>query len=201
MIRCLCAVFHLAKSLVCTSCSLADRFCKQFIFHKMGTGTGCKKSAVFYQFHSTKIDLTVAFDCIFDRTAGFCKCRWIQNDHIVLFSLFFELRKQFKNIFTYKFYGFIQTIQFRIFLCLVNSKLRCIYSCYFFRSGDSCIQCKRTGMCKAVQYPRIFTELLNRKTIIFLVKEKSCLLSVFDIDLISDTIFLNFDKCRKFFSR
>ena len=81
----------------------------------------------------------------------------------------------------------------------MNSKLRCIYSCYFFRSGDSCIQCKRTGMCKAVQYPRIFTKLLNRKTIIFLVKEKSCLLSVFDIDLISDTIFLNFDKCRKFF--
>ena len=124
VIRRLCAVFHLAKSLVCTSCGLANRFCKQFIFHKMGTGTGCKKSAVFYQFHSTKIDLTVAFDCIFDRTARFCKGRWIQNDHIVLFSLFFELRKQFKNIFTYKFYGFIKPIQFRLFLCLVNIKLR-----------------------------------------------------------------------------
>ena len=142
MIRCLCAVFYLTESLMCTSCGLTDCFCKQFIFHKMGTGTGCQKSAVFYQFHSTKIDLTVAFDCIFDRAAGFCKCRWVQNDHIVLFSLFFELRKQFKNIFAYKFYGFIQTVQFRIFLCLMNSKLRCIYSCYFFRSGDPAFSAK-----------------------------------------------------------
>ena len=55
-------------------------------------------------------------------------------------------------------------------------------------------------MCEAVQYSRIFTQLLDRKTIIFLIKEKSCLLSVFDIDLISDTVFLNLDKCRKFFS-
>ena len=82
----------------------------------------------------------------------------------------------------------------------MNSKLRCIYSGYFFRAGDSCIQCKGTGMCEAVQYSCIPAKLLDRETIIFLVKEKSCFLSVFDINLISDTVFLNIDKCRKFFS-
>ena len=40
VIRCLCSVFHLAQSLMCASGSLTDCFGKQFIFHKMGTGTG-----------------------------------------------------------------------------------------------------------------------------------------------------------------
>lgn len=69
MIRCLRSVFHLAKSLMRALCSLSDRLCKQFIFHKVGTGTGCQETTVFYQLQSAEIDLTVTLNCVFDGTA------------------------------------------------------------------------------------------------------------------------------------
>ena len=53
-------------------------------------------------------------------------------------------------------------------------------------------------MCKAVQNFCTFTELLDRKSVIFLIKEESRLLSVFDIYFVFDTILFNLYKCRKF---
>ena len=52
-------------------------------------------------------------------------------------------------------------------------------------------------MCKAVQDSRILAEFLDRKTVVFLIQEKSCLLSVLDIDLIFHSIFDNLNKSRE----
>ena len=55
-------------------------------------------------------------------------------------------------------------------------------------------------MGEAVQYSRAFTELLDRKSVIFLIKEKSCLLTILDIDNIFDTVFRDLHISVKFLS-
>ena len=65
----------------------------------MRTGTGCQKSAVFYQFHGTQINLSVSFYCILNRISGLGKCRILQTRITMNFSVKFEasLRKIIKN--------------------------------------------------------------------------------------------------------
>ena len=97
VIRCLCSVFHLTETLMHISCSLSDGLGKQFICHKMRTGTGSQKSSVFHEFHRSEINLAVSFYRIFYRTSGFRKGRRIQNYHIKLLSPLLQLRKKFKS--------------------------------------------------------------------------------------------------------
>ena len=77
MIRCLGAEFHLTQTLVDAVSRLSDCLGKQLIRHKMGAGTGCKKSTIFHKLHGTKINLAIAFDGIFNRISGLGKCRWV----------------------------------------------------------------------------------------------------------------------------
>ena len=49
MIRRLRTEFHLTQPFMCRLCSFLHRLCQQFLCHKMGTGTGCQVSTVFYQ--------------------------------------------------------------------------------------------------------------------------------------------------------
>ena len=65
MIRGLRAKFHLAETFMSASCSFPNRFRKEFLGHKMGTGAGGKVAAVFDQFQSFDIDLAIAFDGTF----------------------------------------------------------------------------------------------------------------------------------------
>ena len=80
MIRCLSAVFYLAKPLMGTSGSLTNSLGKKLIIHKMGAGTGSKETTVLYQFQATKVDLPVSLYCIFYRISGFGKfCKYPVN--------------------------------------------------------------------------------------------------------------------------
>ena len=88
MIRRLGAEFYLAETFVGASGGFADGFCKEFLRHEMGTGTGGKVAAVFDQFQSLDIDLAIAFDGIFSCLTGFGKCRRIQDHDIVFLSRF-----------------------------------------------------------------------------------------------------------------
>ena len=55
-------------------------------------------------------------------------------------------------------------------------------------------------MCKAVQNLRPLAELLDSKTVIFLIQEKSGLLPIPDIYFIFHIVLFNLNKRRKFFS-
>ena len=97
MIRSLCPVFHLTQSLMCTSCSLSDRPGKQFIIHEMEQEQVARNPPSPDQFHTSKIDFSVTFDRIFDGTAGFCKCRWIQDHNIIFLIILRQLRSSSKT--------------------------------------------------------------------------------------------------------
>ena len=72
------------------------------------------------------------------------------------------------------------------------AKLRRIHADDLFGSGQSRVQGKGTRMGKAVQHPGILTELLNGQTVILLIQEKACLLTVLHIHQIADTVFHDF---------
>ena len=55
-------------------------------------------------------------------------------------------------------------------------------------------------MCKAVEHFCIFAEMLDRFSVVFLIKEESCFLSVFDIDHVADTVFFDLHVGIKRFS-
>ena len=86
--------FHLAEPAVRVSCRFADRLFKEFGIHKVGAGAGDEISAVLHEFHAAEVDLTVAPRRRFDGIAGFGEGRRIQNDHIVLLTLFDEFGQQ-----------------------------------------------------------------------------------------------------------
>ena len=200
MIRCLCTVLYLAQSLMDILRCLTDGLCKQLIRHKMRAGTGCEKSAVLYKTHCTEIDLTVSLDSIFYRASGFRKCRRIQYHNIKFLSLLLKLGKKLKNILTEEFHCSVQAVQTGVSSCLQDCSFRRIHTENTLCPCNSRIQGKRAGMCKAVQNLRPLAELLDSKTVIFLIQEKSGLLPVPDIYFIFHTVLFNLNKCRKFFS-
>ena len=55
------AEFYLAQSAVSASGRLVDGLREELRIHKMGAGTGGKKTAVLYQPYSPQVDLTVNF--------------------------------------------------------------------------------------------------------------------------------------------
>ena len=87
MIGCLGAVFDLAQAAVGAAGCLLNRLCEELRRHEMGAGAGGEVSAVLYQTQTADIDLAVALDGIFDRAAGFCEGRRIE-DHDVKFLAF-----------------------------------------------------------------------------------------------------------------
>ena len=123
MIRGLRAEFYLAEAFVGTSCCFPDRFCQQFLGHKMGTGAGGKVASVFDQFQSFDIDLAVTFDSVFGGLTGFCKCRRIQDHDIVFLSRFRQARKFVKDIRTAEDDPVFQSVSFCVFRCLGNGIL------------------------------------------------------------------------------
>lgn len=128
MIRSLCPEFHLAQSLVHVTGRLPDRFCKQLISHEMGAGTSSKEAAVLYQLHGTEIDLTIALYCILYRITGLGESWGIQDHHIILLSLLFKLRQQFKYIPADELRSVLYTIQRCILRSLFHCQFRCIYT-------------------------------------------------------------------------
>ena len=53
---------------------------------KMGAGAGGEVAAVLYQTQTANIDLAVALDGIFDRAAGFCEGRRIEDHDVKLLT-------------------------------------------------------------------------------------------------------------------
>ena len=86
MIRCLGAVFYLAQSLVDVGSGFTYGFCEQLRIHEMGAGAGGEVAAVLYQTHTANIDLALALDGIFDRAAGFCEGRRIEDHDVELLT-------------------------------------------------------------------------------------------------------------------
>ena len=90
MIRGLSAEFHLAETFMSVSCSFPNRFRKEFLGHKMGTGAGGKVAAVLDELHAAQVNLAVALDGVFNGVFGFCERRGIENDDVELLALVFE---------------------------------------------------------------------------------------------------------------
>lgn len=86
--------FHLAEPAVRISGCFADRLFKELGVHEVGAGAGDEIAAVLHQLHSAEVDLAVAPRCRFDGIAGFGEGRRIQDDHIVLLTLFDEFGQQ-----------------------------------------------------------------------------------------------------------
>ena len=160
----------------------------------MGTGTCAEITAVFYELHTAEVDLTVAFDCIFDGVSGFCEGRRIEDDYVELFTFFLQFRKQVKYIGCDEFHAVGKSVQLCIFCCLCNTKLGSIDTEYFRCACNTCIQSKRTCVCEAVEDTFSFADLVDRKTVVFLVKEETGLLTVLNVNDIFDSVFydLNF---------
>ena len=59
---------------------------EEFRRHEMGAGAGGEVAAVLYQTQTANIDLAVALDGIFDRAAGFCEGRRIENHDVKLLT-------------------------------------------------------------------------------------------------------------------
>ena len=83
------AEFYLAQPAVSASGCLVDGLGEELRIHKMGAGTGGKKTAVLYQPYSPQVDLTVTFYSVLNGTAGLRKSGGIQNHNIKQFSGFF----------------------------------------------------------------------------------------------------------------
>ena len=111
VVCCLGTKFYLPQSLVGTSGCLGNRLLEQLRVHKVGAGTGCQKTAILDQLHSSEIDFPVTLHRIFNGIAGFGKGGRIQNNHIELFSLFLQFGKQIKYICTNKGNPVLQMIQ------------------------------------------------------------------------------------------
>ena len=153
------------------SCSFPNRFRKEFLGHKMGTGAGGKVAAVFDQFQSFDIDLAVTFDSVFGGLAGFGKCRRIQDHDIVFLSCFCQAWKFVKYIRTAEGDPVFQSVSFCIFRCLGNGILRDIQPGYLCGSGNSGVQGECSHMGKTIQHPFSFTDALHRQTVVFLIQE------------------------------
>ena len=98
MIGCLGAELDLAQTFMGVFCCFCDGITEKIRIHEMRTGTGGQEAAVPDQAQAALIDLAVATHGSFDGVAGFCESGRIQDDDIVEFPLFVEIRKQVKNI-------------------------------------------------------------------------------------------------------
>ena len=65
---------------------LLNRLCEELRRHEMGAGAGGEVAAVLYQTQTANIDLAVALDGIFDRAAGFCEGRRIEDHDVELLT-------------------------------------------------------------------------------------------------------------------
>ncbi len=119
-----CAIIkQINKSFMCAGGSLADRLCEQLRFHEMRAGAGDKITAVANQLQTPHIDFPVALYGILYRIPGFGKCGRVEDYDIVAFPLRLQLGKQFKDIRALEADSVFQTVQPRVFRCLIYGKL------------------------------------------------------------------------------
>ena len=137
MITALRAEFHLTKPLMGTGSGLPDRFGKKLRIHKMRTGTGNQKTAVFHKLHAPQVDFTIPLNRILNGISGLGKGRRIQDNHIKFFSLSLQPGKKLKDIGTLKMNPILQPVQPRIFLSLQNPRLGRIHPENTFRPCNS----------------------------------------------------------------
>ena len=96
-------------------------------------------------------------------------------------------------------YRIFQMITHGIGICLLHRIFRNIKSRHIGSICDSCIQCKRSHMCKTVQNSLSFTDPLHCQPVILLVQEKARLLTIYHIDQIVHAIFRDLHLCIKCF--
>ena len=90
-------------------------------------------------------------------------------------------------------HSIFQMIELGVSSCLFYCIFGYIQSCHVFCSCDSCIECKSSHMCEAVQYLLSFADSLHSQPVIFLVEEETCLLSILHVYHVMNTIFHNLD--------
>ncbi len=144
-------------------------FFEQIRIHKMRAGTGGEETAVFDKPHAPQVDLPVASDCVFHRTAGFGESGRVQDDHIVGFSLLFQLRQQFKYVCALERDPVFHAVKSGIFLCLQAACPGGVDAQDAFGACDGCIQGERSCMGKAVQYFFVSAESLYGEAVVFLI--------------------------------
>ena len=165
----------------------------------MRTGAGTQIAAVLYQIHAPAVDLFIALGGIFHGIPRFCEGRGIQDHHVELPALPFQLRQQFKHIRARKCHPVRQAVEGRIFRGLIHTQLGSVHTQHTPCSCQSRIQRKGTRMGKAVQHRLILTERCRRPPVVFLIQEKSGLLAFLYVHIIAHTIFLYFHlgiECR-----
>ena len=107
--------------------------------HKVGTGTGGKKTAVAHQLHAPQVDLPISFYCIFDGIPGFGEGRRIQDHHVKLPPLGLQLREKFENIGAAEFYPVRKAVKRSVFPGLIDGQLGGIHAKNRCCSCNACI--------------------------------------------------------------
>ena len=115
MVCCLGPVLHLPEPFVYIARGLTYGFGKQFRVHEMGAGTGGQIAAALYQLHASQVDFAIALDCVFNGISGLCKCRRIQDNHVVFAAFLLQPGKKVEDIGTLKLNLFCQAVEGSVF--------------------------------------------------------------------------------------
>ena len=170
-------------------------FGKQFRVHEMGAGTGGQIAAVLYQLHASQVYFAVALDCVFNGISGLCKCRRIQDNHVVFSAFLLQPGKKVEDIGTLKLNLFCQAVEGSVFPGLVYCQLRGVHAQHMCGPCQTGVEGKGPGVGKAVQHLLWLdaaAEILDSQPVVFLVQEEAGFLAVLHIHHIPDSIFKDF---------
>ena len=172
---------------------------EELFFHKVGAGASCQVPTTGKKLHSFKVNFLITTDSIFYSATGFSERRRVENNEIV-FTRFFicKFAEQIEHVCLQPFNNFIKTIDFCIVVChaycfrtdVDSSNLGCTALCS--------IEGKATGVGEAVQNLFAFSNFSNSLAIVLLVEEETCLLSIFHINSVTDTVFVDFSSSGAF---
>ena len=199
MVRRLLTSFDLTQGNIGILRSIVQHLYEEFFFHKVGARASCQVTTAGKKLHSFKVNFFITTNSIFYSATGFSKCRRVKNDEVIFMRFFLShFAKQIKYVCLQAFNNFIKAIDF----CIVISHAYCfrtdVNSSNFCSTTLSSIQSKAAGVGKAIQNLFAFSDFSNSLAVILLVKEEAGLLSVFYINGVTNTVFVDFSSSRAF---
>ena len=192
MVRRLLPRFNLAQLHMGFRRRVMQHFHKQFFFHKMRAAAGGQISAPGQQLHGFHVDVFVTCSGVSHRLAALGKGRRIQNDKIVVPTVFrLQFVQQCKHIGLHYLHPVRHAVLFRVQRCHPAGLAAHIHCCHMSRSAFGRIQGKTSGMSETVQHVFAFRNTSHTLPVIFLIQKEPRLLPVLHIYLVHNTVFTN----------
>ena len=193
MIAGLGAVLDLAETTVHGAGRLGDGLREELWRHEVAAAAGGEVTAVLHELQPLHVDLAVTADRGLRRLAGLRKRRRIEDDDVILLATRVQLRELVEHIRHTEMHGLLEMVSLRVRRRLLDCELRDIEALDLRRTRDAGVQREGAHMREAVEDALPLTDPLHRPSIILLVKEKTGLLSIHDIDHILDAILGDLD--------